>query len=532
MANPAEINAARLSQQLEINRQKIAVKSLQQQARTGAKWKDIQDDWDTSDESVKLTRKTLTNLNGQNEGLKTQPGYVSTKVKLTQNITETNVLINDLAVVRSTTQKTENTTEVINNLPRVSAGTIVANDAIAVENNGRFTTPIAGNNQYFDDITQEVKPVVASLNKNTNARLSSLSGLEDQALGDVKGSGTTSTVGGANAVRKITTTQNQNSVQATGQDLQRATDDDSTTVVSNSVGNASQVVEGRAAVAAEFMEPIVATPNKLAALASQTYSISIYIMNMDEYKQLLATDKKTLPTDQLIIQSGGAPVGQRNEFFDLDFYIEDLEIRCAIGTQETQSPHNVQTLKFNILEPQGITFLSRLSQACAAHENIEDVNVNSQTFLMVIRFYGYDDQGNLISSDPASGDEQTSDPNALVEKFVPFQFANITYQIKTEAVVYSVEATVPQTTVGYSTARGTIPFNFQLSAADVQTLFNGNTQLVDIQKQQVDIEDDEAAEVAERNPPAKKVGLTDRTVTQGLATALNQHQRDIVEKKG
>ena len=75
MANPAEINAARLSQQLEINRQKIAVKSLQQQARTGAKWKDIQDDWDTSDESVKLTRKTLTNLNGQNEGLKTQPGY-------------------------------------------------------------------------------------------------------------------------------------------------------------------------------------------------------------------------------------------------------------------------------------------------------------------------------------------------------------------------------------------------------------------------------------------------------------------------
>ena len=534
MANPAEINAARLSQQLEINRQKIAVKSLQQQASTGAKWKDIQDDWDTSDESVKLTRKTLTNLNGQNEGLKTQPGYVSTKVKLTQNITETNVLINDLAVVRSTTQKTENTTEVISNLPRVSAGTIVANDAIAVENGGRFTTPIAGNNQYFDDITQEVKPVVASLNKNTNARLSSLSGLEDQALGDVKGSGTTSTVGGANAVRKITTTQNQNSVQATGQgqDLQRATDDDSTTVVSNSVGNASQVVEGRAAVAAEFMEPIVATPNKLAALASQTYSISIYIMNMDEYKQLLATDKKTLPTDQLIIQSGGAPVGQRNEFFDLDFYIEDLEIRCAIGTQETQSPHNVQTLKFNILEPQGITFLSRLSQACAAHENIEDVNVNSQTFLMVIRFYGYDDQGNLISSDPASGDEQTSDPNALVEKFVPFQFANITYQIKTEAVVYSVEATVPQTTVGYSTARGTIPFNFQLSAADVQTLFNGNTQLVDIQKQQVDIEDDEAAEVAERNPPAKKVGLTDRTVTQGLATALNQHQRDIVEKKG
>ena len=70
MANPAEINAARLSQQLEINRQKLEVKSLQQKARLDAKWSDIQDDWDTSDESVKLTRKTLTNLNGQNEGFK------------------------------------------------------------------------------------------------------------------------------------------------------------------------------------------------------------------------------------------------------------------------------------------------------------------------------------------------------------------------------------------------------------------------------------------------------------------------------
>ena len=45
MTSPAELNAARLSQQLEINRQKLAVKSLQQQARTGARWSNIRDDW-------------------------------------------------------------------------------------------------------------------------------------------------------------------------------------------------------------------------------------------------------------------------------------------------------------------------------------------------------------------------------------------------------------------------------------------------------------------------------------------------------
>jgi len=536
MTTPAELNAARLTQQLEINGQKIAVKALQAKARNGAQWENVRDDWNTSDNIIKTTRSTLQNLNGQNEGLKNQTGYVSTKVKLTTNIVETNVLTNDLVEVRKITQSTENTAEILNNLPRTSAGTIVQNEAIGVVNQSRFTAPITGNNQFFDDTTQSVKQVEASVAKPTNARLSSLSGLEDQELGDNKGSGTTSNVGGNVPVRKITATQNNTAntgvITSNNGSAIRAVDDDSIDGERNSVGNASQVVEGRAAVAAEFMEPIVSTPNKLASLASQTYSISIYIMNMDEYKQLLSTDKKTLPSDQLIIQSGGAPVGQRNEFFDLDFYIEDLEIRCAIGTQETNAPHNVQTMKFNILEPQGITLLPRLSQACAAHENNEDVNVNAQTFLMVIRFYGYDDNGNLVSNAPASGAEQTSDPNALVEKFVPFQFANITYKVNTQAVVYSVEATIPQTQVGYSTARGTIPFNFQLSAPDVQTLLNGNTELVDLQQPDTSNLSDEEIEVLERAPPAKKIGISERTVTQGLTSALNQHQKQIVEKKG
>ena len=530
MANPAEINSARLSQQLEINRQKLAVKSLQQQARTGAKWSNIRDDWDTSDESIKLTRKTLTNLNGQNEGFKTQPGYVSTKVKLTQNISETNVLINDLVVVRSTTQKTENTTEVINNLPRDSAGTIVKNEQIGSVENSRFTTPITGNDQFFNATTQEVKPVVASLNKNTNARISSLSVTEDQALGDVKGSGTTSTVGGSKPVVKLNQTQNQNNLS--GESLKRSTDDDSTTVVSNSVGTASQVVEGRTEVAAEFMQTITPAANKLAGLASQTYAISIYLMNSDEYAQLLGTDKKTLPTEQLILQSGGAPVGQRNKFFDLDFYIENLELVTTIGTQSTASPHNVVKLSFDILEPNGITFLERLRQAVWEHTGDRTQTINGQNYLMVIRFYGYDDQGNLVSNAPGQEPkpEQTSDPDALVEKFIPFQINQLRYKIATEAVMYTIEATPTIMTVGYSTARGTIPFNFQLSAIDVQTLLNGDTQLQTTQRQVTDTDDDEALEVAERAPPAKKVGLKGATITQGLATALNEHQQLLAQK--
>ena len=549
MTSPAELNAARLSQQLEINRQKLAVKSLEQQARTGARWSNIRDEWNKSDESVKLTRKTLQNLNGQNEGLKNQPGYVTTKSKITQNIVETNVLSSELGEVRTTTQKNENSFEVTNNLPRDSAGSIVKNASIASVEDGRFTTPITGNNLFFDDVDQEVKPVVNSLNKPTNAVQSKLSAFENTQLGDNKGSGSTSTVGGAQPVVKLSQTQNKgpigpNGVSTTlqsggsdastgpGGSLARATDDDSTSSSSNSVGSASQVVEGRTEVAAEFLQTITPAPNKLAGLASQTYSISIYLMDSAEYKALLGSDKKTLPGDQLILQSGGAPVGQRNRFFDLDFYLENLEITTTIGTQGTSSPHNVVKMEFDILETNGITFLERLRQAVWEHTGDRTQTINGQTYLMVIRFYGYDDLGNLVSQAPGTDakPEQTSDPKALVEKFIPFQITKLQYKIASEAVQYSIQAVPTQMLVGYSTARGTIPFNFQLSAVDVQTLLNGDTQLQTTQRQVTDTDDDEALEVAERTPPAKKIGLKGATVTQGLATALNEHQKLLAEK--
>ncbi len=126
--------------------------------------------------------------------------------------------------------------------------------------------------------------------------------------------------------------------------------------------------------------------------------------------------------------------------------------------------------------------------------------------------------------------EATSDPNALVEKFIPFQMTDVKYKIKTAAVEYNINCTIPQQVVGYSTARGTIPFNFQLSASDVQTLFNGNTQMEALQKPNVGVGNPN--EDAARTPAAKKIGLTGRTITQGLTTALNQHQEELVKCKG
>jgi len=537
MTNPAELNAKRLTQQLEINKLKPIVSDLEAETENGKSWDDISSDWNSAKSRIDSTRSTLQNLKGQNSGFKGQTGYVSTESQLTVNIVETNALGSRLTTVQTTAYSNQNISNVRNNVAKTSSGEEVLNNQIGAIENSRFISPIAGNRQLFDDVTQEVKPVVASLNKPTNARVSTLSTSADAQLGDVKGSGAESTVGGAAPVR--------NTVQTGAANPNQRIDDDATQKVNNSIGNASQTVEGRTEIAAEFLQTIVPTANPLAGLASQTYTISIYLMDKDEFKQFLFSDKKTLPTQQLLMSSGGAPIGQRNKYFDLDFYPENLEFKAMIGTQATGSPHNVVTMSFEVLEPQGITFLERLRQAVWDHTGDQSNTINAQNYLMVIRFFGYDEQGNLVTKQSkkqktgTGSEEETSDPNALVEKFIPFQIANLNYKIATEAVNYQIKCVIPQLNVGYSTARGTIPFNFQLAASDVQSLLNGDSELAPITpivttranggppNQNTVVNDTITAE----QQRAGKIGLKGRTVTSGLADALNKHQQALCTGK-
>jgi len=537
MTNPAELNTKRLTQQLEINKLKPIVSDLEAGVSVGKTWDEISSDWNSTKTRVDTTRSTLQNLKAQNSGFKGKTGYVTTESQLTVNIVETNALGTRLTTIQTKSYSNQNISNVQNNLAKTSAGAEVLNNQIGAIETSRFTSPIDGNLQLFD--REEVKPVVASQNKPTNARVPTLSTDENQQLGDVKGSGAESTVGGANAVKNTAQTGAANLNQS------QSISDDARQTDKNSVGNASQLVEGRTEIAAEFLQTIVPTSNPLAGLASQTYTFSVYLMDKEEFKQFLFTDKKTLPTQQLLMSSGGAPIGQRNKYFDLDFYIGNVEFKTMIGTQATGSPSNVVTMNFEVLEPQGITFLERLRQAVWEHTGDQSQTINAQNYLMVIRFFGYDEQGNLVTKQSkrqktgTGSEEQTSDPDALVEKFIPFQMANINYKISTEAVNYNIKCAIPQLNVGYSTARGTIPFNFQLSATDVQSLLNGDSELEPITpivttrttggppNQNRVVNDTISAE----QQRAGKIGLKGRTVVSGLADALNKHQQELCTGK-
>ena len=590
MTTSAQLGVARQAVQLQINQTKPEVQALEDSVGSGRTWNEIENGWTKTSQKLFNQSSTLDNLQKQNAGLNNDPGQARLTTLITKNQVEVTTMQTTMNGVRTTAFKNTQVTAVSQNITKNSSGEIIKAEQIGSVETARYTTPVLGDNQIFGTNAtslEDIIPEIKSMNKPTNARIAQLGTDFQDQLADLKGSGATSTVGAGSPVKKIGQTQTSAISKSTGgavtplsgNDLNTgsgtggggsggggaggkvevAPGDDAFNANRNSVGNAINAdgVEGRTSVAQEFLKPIKASPNPLLGLASQTYSISIYMMNRSEYVQFLGTDKKTLPSRQLILQSGGAKAEQRNKYFDVDFYIENVEFETVLGSQGVGAPHNVVKLNFDILEPQGITFLERLKKAVTDHVQEPGVNINAQTYLMVIRFYGYDEFGNLVTKKElpsATGSEiseleSTSDPQALVEKFIPFQFNDINYKISNKAVVYSCNCATPQNIVGYSTARGSIPFNFQLSASSVKKLLNGNSELkplvpivnrVKVTKPVTGplgnpagtetVEEDVTTTVEQQR--AGKLGLQDRTVTSGLCDALNQHQRELAKKNG
>ena len=297
---------------------------------------------------------------------------------------------------------------------------------------------------------------------------------------------------------------------------------------------------------------ITPQPNILDKFASYTYSISIYLMSPEDYQRLMTNKQRYLAGYQLLIQSAGAPqlsgtveqtaeaaevIAQggvslsqgRNQYFPLDYYIDDVELKSVVAGKGTGSPHNAVELKFRLIEPNGITLLDNLYKATrqyidqggGASSSTQNGNYAAQNYLMVIRFYGYDQNGNPVTTttqDPAG----RSDNRAIVEKFIPFQFTGIKFRIANKLTEYECSAVCPQNVIGTGQGRGTIPYNIELTATTLQNLFNGNITY----QQPPGAVGREGAENS--TAPEKANAAPNPTITTGLVPALNKYQEELV----
>jgi hypothetical protein len=312
---------------------------------------------------------------------------------------------------------------------------------------------------------------------------------------------------------------------------------------------------------------IVPQGNVLDKAASYTYNISLYMMSPAQYKKLLNGKQKVISGFQLLMSSGGAPAAAaaagpssqftasdpntnvggaveqtsqlsklgRNQFFPLDYYIDDVKLKSILSGKGTQSPHNVVEMSFRITEPNGISFLDNLYSATQQYVQLQSgtgaQNYAAQNYLMVVRFYGYDQNGNPVTNSDLAQDINGADGiKPIVEKFIPFQFTAIKFRIANKLTEYECTAVCPQNTINTGGGRGVIPYNIELTGTTLKDLLIGNlsfkTTNQTSDRNTAAGTDPRRTDQGPDKAPPNAIAAPSSTLVSGLTDALNRIQQD------
>ena len=304
---------------------------------------------------------------------------------------------------------------------------------------------------------------------------------------------------------------------------------------------------------------IYTQPNVLDDYASYTYQISWYLLDPFQYNTLINSPKVNAAGWSLLMQSGGAPLKGRNPRFPVDFYLDDLELNSAIGGKGVGMPHNVTKLKFKVVEPNGMTLINRLYYAvkdfygpsenspeldptgslAQSVVNTKGVNASAPPpnyinafYCLAIRFYGYDSGGNLIS--PATGRFSpnstaglvgpTNDIESIIEKYIAFQLTDLKFRTgpgqASKGIEYFISGTPIAMNHAFGQARGTVPFQFELSGTTVADLLIGKPAQSELKQSVL-----QSGRVPQATPPASNIppGLPNPRETSATFDALGNY---------
>ena len=249
--------------------------------------------------------------------------------------------------------------------------------------------------------------------------------------------------------------------------------------------------------------------NPLAAFSSSAYNISLYMINPDTYN-LYSQGQNLIPSDwKLICRSGGINNGPgiatedkagnvldsgspRAAGFELDCYIDNLVIKTAISSKETMSACNSFDFTFQIHEPYGFSLPTRLVKAAtkvqAASKIKRSVNESitalQTQYLLVLRFYGYDKDGTVITNnDYPMADKNVSDPSAVFERSFPLIIYGFDFKLDPKMVTYNVKAKLAGEQVAFGKSRLEIQEDMTLKGQTVRDVLQGSND--DNKKQDV-----------------------------------------------
>jgi len=240
--------------------------------------------------------------------------------------------------------------------------------------------------------------------------------------------------------------------------------------------------------------------NPLGNFSSYTYQISLYMITPDAYDAFRLSGRKNINALSakdangqatnggafLIAQSGGInnKTSQRAPGFELDYYIDDLKIKTAVNGKSTQSASNVTAISFNIYEPYGFSFITKLKRAndlLKKNSKLKNydkaMNASKQFFVLGIRFQGYDKNGNIANASEVFADDTfntSPDASGVYERFYDIILTSMKFKINGGATTYNISAAIISTSVALGTAKGVADNNVPIVAGTVKEALDGD----------------------------------------------------------
>lgn len=234
--------------------------------------------------------------------------------------------------------------------------------------------------------------------------------------------------------------------------------------------------------------PGARTYNPLSKFSSFTYHLTLYMITPQSYSNFVENGS-IAPSDMYIVaESAGTNVNGKNQrLFNLDFYIDDLSFQTYLNTTESGGP-SVDSMDFNfkIYEPYGFNFLTYLKDAALKVSKTSTLpgqpaatHHMQQLYMMGIKFYGYDQQGDLVTNDslnklvPAnttnpSGQQDPS--NGVFTRYMPITITNFQFKLDGKVTTYSIKAANVSVTIGAGSARNQIKNPQEILGKDVEEL--------------------------------------------------------------
>lgn len=237
--------------------------------------------------------------------------------------------------------------------------------------------------------------------------------------------------------------------------------------------------------------------NPLGNFSSYTYQLSLYMITPDAHSAFVANGRKDINAfakaggtgnggAYLILQSGGVNtnLNTRPPGMTYDYYIDDLRITNVVSTQQTATSSNITKITFNVIEPIGFSFITRLKRAreellkASKIKNIQKAtNASKQFFVLGIRFQGYDKNGQVASaSEHFSADTMNTSPDAsgVYERFYDILIEKISFKLGTNSTTYAISAKNIAAEVGLHIARGTVDATVDIVADTVGNALDGS----------------------------------------------------------